>query len=343
MATRKASSPRATKSGAAKAAQKASTGTRARGRRRSEPGAMPRLVYAQASPRSIGGMSLFDAPMVNAENVVAFTSEDQVIRAAVMQLTQAGFQVLQVGATTINIAGPPRLYEQVFGTNLVTEEREVIKEGARADTATFIDTTDTPQRGLIDARNSPLANVIEGVAIEEPIYFMVDAYAPKKSYWHLDVPADVSLGVNADRAHRSGTTGKGVKVVMVDSGWYEHPYFVQRGYRYSPVVLGPGTANPTHDESGHGTAESANLFAVAPDIDFTMVKINFDEQHGSVQRRGGAEPPDHQLQLGEQRVRPTAGGGADGAGLGGRSRRRLRYRGRLRGRQRPCRLPRAAP
>ena len=36
---------------------------------------MPRLVYAQASPRSLGGTSLFDGPMVNGENVGAFTSE----------------------------------------------------------------------------------------------------------------------------------------------------------------------------------------------------------------------------------------------------------------------------
>jgi hypothetical protein len=41
------------------------------------------------------------------------------------------------------------------------------------------------------------------------------------------------------------------------------------------VVLGPGAANPTADEVGHGTGESANIFAVAPDVDFTMVKISF--------------------------------------------------------------------
>jgi hypothetical protein len=84
-----------------------------------------------------------------------------------------------------------------------------------------------------------LADVLEGVAIEEPRYFMAASmYPPLKAYWHLDVPAGVSLGCNADRAHRTGITGKDIKVAMVDSGWFKHPYFVNRGYRAAPVVLG---------------------------------------------------------------------------------------------------------
>jgi subtilisin family serine protease len=63
--------------------------------------------------------------------------------------------------------------------------------------------------------------------------------------------------------------------MMTDSGWEPHPYFVQRGYRFSSTVAAPGAANPAVDENGHGTAESANIFAVAPDVDFSMVKLNF--------------------------------------------------------------------
>jgi subtilisin family serine protease len=100
-------------------------------------------------------------------------------------------------------------------------------------------------------------------------------YAPLKSYWHLRMPGDVSLATNADRAHRSGVTGKGIRVAMCDSGWFKHPFFVGRGYRVAPVTLGPGTSNPTHDENGHGTGESANIFAVAPDVELLPVKMSF--------------------------------------------------------------------
>jgi len=116
------------------------------------------------------------------------------------------------------------------------------------------------------------------------------AFPPPKAYWHLDVPADVSLGMRADRAHRRRYTGKGIDVVMVDSGWYRHPFFTQRGYRARNVLLGPSASNPTHDESGHGTGESANVFAVAPDVNFRMVKINFVNSVGAFNAAVGLNP-----------------------------------------------------
>jgi subtilisin family serine protease len=247
-------------------------------------GALPEVVYAQASPRSVGGTSLFEAGGVSADNVVDFTSEADVQRQAADELALAGFEVLQVAPTSINIAGPPALYERVFGTPLHAVEREVIKPGAVVDTATFVDTPDSEARGYVSTAGTPLAGVLEGVAIEEPVYPMAgaaQALSPNRDYWSLDVPGDISMLVNADRAHRDGVTGAGVSVVMVDSGWFEHPYFVRRGYRYTPAVLGPSAENPTVDENGHGTAESANLLAVAPDVDFTMVKANFVNSTGA--------------------------------------------------------------
>jgi subtilisin family serine protease len=64
---------------------------------------------------------------------------------------------------------------------------------------------------------------------------------------------------------------------MVDSGFYTgHPYFVERGYRLS-VILAPGATERARDGNGHGTAESANLLAVAPDVDFVGIKLDNEE------------------------------------------------------------------
>jgi subtilisin family serine protease len=252
-------------------------------RSKGETVSLPEVVYAQASPRSQGGTSLFDGgAAVTADAVEDFFSERAVTREAADSLRAAGFEVLQVSPTTINIAGPPDLYAEAFKTTLETHERPVIKEGRREDTATFIDSPDTDQRGLIDTSGTSLGDAIEGVAIEEPKYYMAaNAFPPNRSYWYLDVPGGISLGLNADRVHRlSAVTGRGVKLMMVDSGWFEHPYFTRRGYRHA-VRLGPGATAPQHDESGHGTGESANAFAAAPDIDFTMVKMNFANSTGS--------------------------------------------------------------
>ena len=244
---------------------------------------MPERIFAQASPLSIGGRSLFEQMTpVSSQDVGDYTSEDAITRNAVSELQAAGFEVLNVGDCSINIAGPPKLFEEVFETKLYTEERSVIKENATEDEATFIDSKDNDTPGYVGVGKSKLSNVLEGIAIEEPYYYMApNAFAPPRSYWHLRVPADVSLALNADRAHRGNRTGRRVNLVMCDSGWYRHPYFTQRGYRAAPVVLGPGASSPNTDESGHGTGESANAFAAAPDINFTMVKMNFVNTTGA--------------------------------------------------------------
>ena len=245
--------------------------------RRPAAGPLPRRVYAIASPHSVGGVSMFEAQdQITHETLQNFLSEQDVIDRAVVKLQEAGFDVLQVTPTTIHIAGSPKTYTDAFATKLMTEERPVIKPGAEKTTATFIDSPDTDLNGLISTAGTPFSDVLEGVAIEEPRYFMAPSiFAPTKAYWHLDVPAGVSLGCNADRAHRAGITGKGVKVAMVDSGQFAHPFFAARGYRVSPVVLAPGASNAADDEVGHGTGESCNIFAVAPDVQLLPVKMSF--------------------------------------------------------------------
>ncbi|MFK7602192.1 S8 family serine peptidase [Deinococcus sp. SM5_A1] len=253
---------------------------------------IPERIYAQASPRSLGSVSMFDAgAQINSATVPNFYSSQDVVEQAVRQLMEAGFEVLQVSPLTINIAGTRETYDRAFNTTIIAEERPVIKAFMVEDTAQFLDSPDTAMPGLIRTEGTAFEQVLEGVALEEPRYFMAPSmFPPPRSYWHLNVPADVSLACNADRAHRGGITGRGVTVAMCDSGWYRHPYFVGRGYSVAPVVLGPGAANPLADESGHGTGESANIFALAPDINFMPVKMNFVNTVGAFNAAVGLSP-----------------------------------------------------
>jgi subtilisin family serine protease len=84
--------------------------------------------------------------------------------------------------------------------------------------------------------------------------------------------------LNAAKVHREGTTGRGVTVAMMDSGFSfpRHPYFGEMGYRTS-VVLAPGATDVDDDGNGHGTGESANLLAVAPDVNFVGVKLDNEQ------------------------------------------------------------------
>ena len=253
---------------------------------------MPSRIFAQVSPRSVGGVSMFAAQdQISSETVTNFFSEGDVVNEAVARLQEAGFEILQISPLTINIAGTQAKYQKAFGTEIVIEDRPVIKEFGRKDVAQFLETPDTKTPGLIETSGTSFENVIEGIALEEPVYYMAASmYPPLKNYWHLQVPAGVSLACNADKAHRGGITGKGVKVAMVDSGWFKHPFFVGRGYNAAPVVLGPAAANPLKDESGHGTGESANIFAVAPDAQLLPVKINFVNSIGAFNAAVGLSP-----------------------------------------------------
>ncbi len=78
---------------------------------------IPKLLYAQASPHSIGGMSMFDIEgPVGADIVSNFMSDADLLTRTAQALQDAGFQVLQVSAYTINIAAPIATYERAFKT-----------------------------------------------------------------------------------------------------------------------------------------------------------------------------------------------------------------------------------
>ncbi|MFI6499023.1 S8 family serine peptidase [Nonomuraea typhae] len=242
--------------------------------------ALPDLIYAQVSPRS-RGMSLFDERVfageqgITEDTVAQFTSTADVVTAACSMLLGAGFTLHEMSAatSTFGVSGTRAAFESMFECELYARESPVLKSQGRVEPATFVDCRNTREQGLIRTAGTAVADVIEGVALEQARYYMADALAPRKLYWHLRAPEGVAHHCKAQRAHQSGVTGAGIKVAMVDSGHYAHPFFAARGYQVG-VVLGPGADRPDDDEYGHGTAESANLFAIAPDVELTMVKMN---------------------------------------------------------------------
>ena len=95
MATKRApSAAKAARATGKATAKKAGSGrTRAPARSRRASAQMPPRVFAQASPRSVGGLPLFAASEVTASNVINFASEDHVILDAVGRLQSLGFEV----------------------------------------------------------------------------------------------------------------------------------------------------------------------------------------------------------------------------------------------------------
>lgn len=268
---------------------------------------LPPILYAEASVHSIGGESVFTTSKhITSETVKQFYSEKNMVQEAVEKLKEYGFDVLNIGDVTISIAASPEIYEKVFHTKIVPKEREVQGVSGKSFTTT-LDSTNSEMPGLISTENSALSDVLEGIAINEKVFVhslvgatiertlndmpgRLSPNPPKKEYYHLEPPQDLVKLLLAERAHQSGVTGQGIKVVMVDSGFFRHPFFTENEYHANPVVLGPGTSDAVHDKSGHGTGQSVNVFSLAPDVDFTMVKMNNFEAVGAFDKAVARNP-----------------------------------------------------
>lgn len=235
-------------------------------------------IYAQVVVRSDNGDSLLNSSVLtDSKNVSQFHVASDRMKLVAQKLRETGFKVLSFGKIAITIAGKPEVFERVFQTTLESLELPVIKELGQSGVGTFFNAIDGKPFGEIDVSHTAWHRFLDGVAINEPVYYfqsrLPSPIPPSVPTQYLSVPEGVAQGLKAHLAHQQGITGKGVHVVMVDSGWYRHPYFVQRNYNVK-VHLASGSSNRDVDLTGHGTGESANLLAIAPDVTLTMVKAD---------------------------------------------------------------------
>jgi len=237
-------------------------------------------VIATVSPRSLGPSSLFEtAEVITAENVRQVHSDPSDCRDAKKALRRAGFHVFEEGSneTTISIGGDAKLFQEFFGAKL-TQQKAETQPGV---TTTFMATSEDPAEALLKTPEEFLSLIEGAVIARPPTLFAPSAIAPialvhANAYPYLDVPDGVAVALLAARVHRMGVTGRDVVVGMIDSGHGGHPFFTNRGYRVLTTILGPGASNPSDDSNGHGTGESANIFACAPDCRVRPIKMASD-------------------------------------------------------------------
>jgi subtilisin family serine protease len=88
---------------------------------------------------------------------------------------------------------------------------------------------------------------------------------------HVKLPVQLNQILRADLAHQSGTTGKGIRIAIIDSGFYLHPYFEKNGYQITHVPTRK-EPDPHIDDYGHGTAQLASLLSIAPQAEVLAIK-----------------------------------------------------------------------
>lgn len=237
-------------------------------------------VIATVSPRSVGPNSLFESEIqITSENVSQYESDPSDVRDAKRALSRAGFHVFEESSSevSISVGGSSKLFKEFFGAKISKQKAET----GPGEETTFMATADTPEEALMRAPDE-FAALIEGAVIARPpTYFAESAIPPAapvhaSAYQYLNVPDGIATVLRASRVHRLGVTGKNIVVAMLDTGHYRHPFFSARGYRIYKTILAPGASNPLADTHGHGTGESANIFACAPDCRLQPVKMGND-------------------------------------------------------------------
>lgn len=224
-------------------------------------------LYFEAVVQGERSMFATDARLTP-DNLQQFTPPIERATQAAIVLQSLDFRVRHVGTFSISGDCPRELWESVFGTRVErrtqpfsTAHPEVGEIGFWSHIADAPFTIPDNLQGLVD-RAYP----------QPPPLFFESPLPPRVSYHHLRVPDDVAVVLRATPAHERGVTGRGVLVAMPDTGFYRHPFYAWHGYNYN-ATLSPDATDVETDDFGHGTAEAANIFAVARDIDFVGVKM----------------------------------------------------------------------
>jgi serine protease AprX len=235
-----------------------------------------KVVFEAVLRPAESGRSLF-APdaVVTVESLDHFKPVSGQGKQAGVLLQQLGFKVRHIGTFSISGECPRRLWEQVFNTKV--EQRSQPLNEAHPELGEITYWSHIPNTPF--SLPAELQQLLDRAYPQLPPTFFQSPLPPRVPYHHLRVPADVALVCRAPTVHQRGVTGKGVLVAMPDTGFYKHPFYSWHGYNYQ-ATLAPDAIRVERDEYGHGTAEAANIFANAPDIDFIGVKMGFNATLG---------------------------------------------------------------
>ncbi|AOX02176.1 serine protease [Moorena producens PAL-8-15-08-1] len=226
-------------------------------------------VSFEAILASESGQSLFASDTyLQPENLQQFAPPPGRGIQAANVLQSLGFRVQQIGTFSISADGPRELWERVFSTRVERDSQLISEAHPQLGEVTFL----RHVAGAPFTIPQELSGLIERAYPQRPPILFESPLPPRVRYHHLNVPSDVAMVCRSTPVHKVGVTGKGVLVAMVDTGFYKHPFYEWHGYNYQ-ATLAPDAQNVERDENGHGTAEAANIFSNAPDIDFIGVKM----------------------------------------------------------------------
>jgi serine protease AprX len=209
---------------------------------------------------------------VLARNVRNYLPSMDNVGATIKGLKDNGFQVLAVGAASISIGGYVDLVEKHCQTQLKLKTVQLFNSAISKKKVSFYGAP--IDQHILNAPDN-IKDLVEGIVIPEQPTLFTSAFPPHPdpTYFSIHPAADVPMLMKADKLHIEGVLGRGVKLALVDTGFYAaHPYYASRGYNITTIAAAEPGVDPNTDEYGHGTGISANALGVAPGVNFVAIK-----------------------------------------------------------------------
>jgi hypothetical protein len=205
------------------------------------------------------------------ENIQDYSSEAGAWQRISGSLRARGFKVYSDSSSSVvSATGTALQFQELFKTKLQRYRRDEGKRGSRtSDEYSCI----SPNAPAANTEILPDALLIVPV---EPTCEMSAFPLPTRSF-SLRHPVDIALLTKAALVHRkmvSGqrATGSGVRIVMIDTGFYPHPFYGNNGYHLTADRAADVTTPAAEDSEGHGTRQAINIFSCAPDAEVIGVK-----------------------------------------------------------------------
>jgi subtilase family serine protease len=178
-------------------------------------------VLLATSPDGPSAVSTLE--QIAASNVENFRPSKATQDQAAARLANLGFKIVAVSPYSISIEGPPSLFTKTFGTELEVRSIHRVQSSRPIREKAYY----APREGASWDVPVELKGLVERAYVQRPSIYLESPLPPTVNYFHLEVPGHVAMLTRASEVHHQGINGKGVKVVMVDSGFFNHQFYIK--------------------------------------------------------------------------------------------------------------------
>ena len=229
---------------------------------------VPEHVFGYIAFAAGAGVSRLEAYGSSVADVDSLHAKKATTTQARRAVEGMGLTILSESPLGVAAYGPKEAWETITGGKVETLERAMRDDRGEKRYVTHLDVVGNSQPEIHGVgKPDSSSSGIDVVVLNRPCFphaVVPSPVPPNSSKFHLRLPHDVQIGLNAGGAHQQGFRGQEVVVAMVDTGQFNHPYSVSHGYRVERTVTVFPNTRADRDPVGHGTGESANIFAIAP-------------------------------------------------------------------------------